>query len=130
MIRHWNPDAAPAPAARYSQCATAHGPGKLVAIAGQVGVRPDGTLEDGIDAQCRRALLNVTTILRANDLEPRDLLKISVFLVDRGHLAAYRRARDEILGDACQPPSTLVIVSSLAVAEWLVEVEALAFRED
>lgn len=56
---------------------------------------------------------------------PRDLVKVTVFLLDRAHLQASREIRDRMLQGAV-PASTLLIVDGLASSDWLVEIEAIA----
>ena len=128
MNRTWNPGTVAPPFAAYSLCSHIPNNSTLLTIAGQVGVMPDGTLAQGIEAQCEWALKNVLEVLQANGMRAQDLVKLGTYLTDRDQLAAYRRVRQTILGDHVVPPSTLVIVSGLADPAWLVEVEAYAAR--
>jgi enamine deaminase RidA (YjgF/YER057c/UK114 family) len=60
---------------------------------------------------------------------PADVVRITAFVTERAHMAAYMAARDEWLtGVARLPASTLVIVSGFTRPEFLVEVEMTAAR--
>jgi enamine deaminase RidA (YjgF/YER057c/UK114 family) len=50
-----------------------------------------------------------------------------VFLTSDQNIAAYRAARDRIIG-AARPASTLVVVSRLVRPEWLIEIEGVAAK--
>jgi 2-iminobutanoate/2-iminopropanoate deaminase len=122
-----NPDGVAPPIGAYSHVALVP-PGRgLIVLAGQIGNAPDGKLADTADAQFEAALRNVATLLASQGASPRDLVKLTIYLVqplDRARAAAARKA---ILGDAV-PPSTLVYVVRLARPEILVEVEATALQ--
>jgi enamine deaminase RidA (YjgF/YER057c/UK114 family) len=90
-----------------------------------VGVAPDGTLRQGAEAQIEQAWRNLLAVLESAGMGPHDLVKVTTFLIDRSHLQASRQIRDRMLQGA-EPASTLLIVSGLARAEWLVEIEAIA----
>ncbi|MBT8321368.1 MAG: hypothetical protein KJO90_06840 [Eudoraea sp.] len=44
-------------------------------------------------------------------------------------LAIFRQVRKEVMGNEKMPASTLVGVESLALPEWLIEIEAIAIIE-
>jgi enamine deaminase RidA (YjgF/YER057c/UK114 family) len=94
-------------------------------VSGQVGVAPDGTVRHGAEAQIEQAWRNLLAILESAGMGSRDLIKVNTFLIDRAHLQASREVRERMLQGA-EPASTLLIVSGLARAEWLVEIEAIA----
>ena len=94
-------------------------------ISGQVGVRPDGTLAGGVEAQIETAWSNVLAVLAEAGMSARDLVKVTAFLTRPEDTPLYRRVRERMLGGA-EPASTLLIVQGLASPEWLVEVEAVA----
>ena len=101
-------------------------PGRgLVVLAGQIGNAPDGKLADTVDAQFEAALRNVATLLASQGATPRDLVKLTIYLVQPLNPNRARAARAALL-DGAAPPSTLVYVSRLARPEILVEVEATA----
>jgi enamine deaminase RidA (YjgF/YER057c/UK114 family) len=55
-----------------------------------------------------------------------NLVQIAGFLVDIGQLPTYARVRDEFVNTAAPPASTTIGVTSLALPELLVEVNAIA----
>jgi 2-iminobutanoate/2-iminopropanoate deaminase len=94
-------------------------------VSGQVGVTPEGRVLDGAEAQIEQAWRNVLSVLEAAGMGPRDLVKVTTFLLDRADLAAARAIRERMLQGA-EPASTLLIVAGLASPEWRVEIEAVA----
>lgn len=105
----------------YSHAVSAGG---VVYVAGQVGMAPSGEIVEGFEAQARRAFENLQAVLAAAGAALSDVVKVTVFLVDRGDLAAYRSVHAEYL--AHRPASSLVVVASLALAELRFEIEAIA----
>ena len=123
----WNPDTVAGPFGTYSLCCDVPAGARLLSVAGQVGVMPDGTLADGVEAQSEWALRNIVAILAANDMQPTNIIKLGIFLLDPAHVPVYRGARQKVLGDI-QPPGTLLVVAGLANPNWLVELEAYAAK--
>ena len=58
---------------------------------------------------------------------PENLVKIQLFLKEQEYLRVVEEARNDALGSA-EPASTLMVVKSLAMPEFLVEVEGIAAR--
>ncbi len=127
MPRLWNPPSVAPPFGKYSQCAEVEAGARLLYVAGQVGVRPDGTLAQGIDAQAEQALANIVAILAANDMGPEHIVKLTTCPIRADFVTPYREARARVLGEH-EPPNTLLVVHSLANPEWLIEIEAVAAR--
>lgn len=124
-----NPPNVPAPAGPYAQAVQVSGPGRWLHISGQIGMRADGTLGDGVEAQATIAWENLVAVLAAAGMTLGDVVKLTTYLVDRGDLAVVNPIRGRFLGDA-RPASTLIVARELARAEWLFEIEAVAFRGD
>lgn len=98
--------------------------GDLVLTAGQVGFDEDGQLVDGgVDAQCRRALENVRTCLRAAGCELSDVLKVTAFLADLADFPVYNEAYREYFDE---PYPARTTVGATLPPGILVEIEALA----
>ncbi len=127
MTRQLNPEQIAAPVGPYSQGVLVSGAGTWLHIAGQVGMRKDGSLAQGMAEQADLAWSNLNEVLRAAGLEVADLVKVVTYVTDETQLAALGPVRLKYLGDA-RPASTLVVVKALARPEWLFEVEAVAFR--
>jgi enamine deaminase RidA (YjgF/YER057c/UK114 family) len=84
-------------------------------------------------AQVQQALVNVVAVLRTGGAEPRHLVRMTWYVVDRGE---YRNARAEIgrvyrevIGPT-YPAMTLVEVAGLLEDRALVEIEATAVVPD
>ena len=123
--KHWNPETVAPPFGRYSHCVEIPANSRQLAIAGQVGVRADGRMEQGIEAQTLQVFRNLESILKQNNMSFEDVYKVGVYLTNSNDVTAYRQAKDQIMGHHA-PASTLVVVSALAHPDWLVEVEAYA----
>ena len=95
---------------------------KTVFVSGQVGEGPD------LDSQMRSALSNLKEVLGKAGATMEDVVKMNTYIVDYGpkSLETFRGVRKELLGDTEMPASTLVGVESLALPEWLIEIEATA----
>jgi enamine deaminase RidA (YjgF/YER057c/UK114 family) len=123
-----NPPTLPTPPG-YSQLAVVSG-GTLIVIAGQVALDAQGTVVGPGDfaAQTAQVFRNLLAALSAAGAGPRDLVKLTTFVTDLGHLAVFRQVRDQFLDAAHPPASTLVQVTRLFRPDFLIEVEALAVR--
>jgi enamine deaminase RidA (YjgF/YER057c/UK114 family) len=105
--------------------------GRLVLLAGQIGWNPaTATIEtNDFVAQARQALRNVVAILAEAGGEPRHLVRLTWYVVDREeYLAAQRElggAYREVIGDH-YPAMSLVVVAGLVAERARVEIEATA----
>ncbi|MGG5889877.1 RidA family protein [Falsiroseomonas sp. HC035] len=120
-----NPEGVHTPGSRYSHAALVVGGSRRLVISGQIGVAPDGTVVPGGEAQIAQALANLGTVLAAHDMGPANIVKMSVFLTDRGLITPWRMEREKFLGTLA-PASTLLIVAGLADPRFVFEVEAEA----
>jgi enamine deaminase RidA (YjgF/YER057c/UK114 family) len=127
MIEFKNPGGVAPPFGNYSHSALVAKEARWLHVSGQVGVKPDGTMGRGIDEQCEWAWKNLVGILAASGMGLADVVKTTTYLVDPGHVTAFRKARDRVIGDH-RPASTLVVVAALASPDWLVEIELEAAR--
>ncbi len=129
MLTAVTPTTIAPPASNYSQGIVVPPNARWLYISGQVGVRPDGTMAEGIDAQTDRAWRNLTAVLEEAGMAVTDLVRVNAYVTDPAHVAPLRGIRGKYLGDY-EPASTLAIVSALASPDWLFEIEAVAARED
>ena len=127
-MRIFNPDTIAKPGSNYSHGALFQNTGERLVIAGQVGIAPDGKLEQGFEAQSRRAWANLFEVLQAGGMTKRDLVKVVVYVTLPDVTAQYRAIRDEVM-EGHKPPMTYLVVSGLASPEMLVEIEGEAVRE-
>ena len=102
--------------------------GSLVWTSGQVALGADGGLAaEDPEGQARQVFENVGHALQAGGAGWRDVVKLTIYVVDRGHLDTVRRVRDEFVDTTRPPTSTLVQVAGLVRPELLLEVEAVAW---
>ena len=125
MLKHHNPSTVAAPFSRYSHGVEVPAGARLMHISGQVGVTPEGKVAQGTEAQIEQAWRNVLSVLEEAGMGPRDLVKVTTFLINRADLPTARTVREHMLHGA-EPASTLLFVAGLASPEWLVEIEAIA----
>ena len=116
------PDGVAKPASPYSPVFAS---GDLVYTAGQVGADAGGAVPDGVEAQTRQALENLTACLEAAGCTLRDVMKVNAYLADIGDFPAYNAVYREFFEEP-YPARTTV---GAALAEGLlVEIEAVARR--
>jgi 2-iminobutanoate/2-iminopropanoate deaminase len=128
MPRFLNPDAVQQPTSRFSQ-AVLHGPAaRRLIISGQVGAKADGTIVDGLAEQTELIFDNLFAVMRAADMELKDLVKLTIFCCAPGGAQTVREIRNKRLGSHA-PASTFVQVAGLANPKYLVEIEGEAIRE-
>ena len=125
MLKEYNPSAVAPPFSNYSHGIEAPAGGRWLHISGQVGVTPEGKVVHGSEGQIEQAWRNLLAIVEAAGMAPRNLVKVTTFLLHRDDLAAARAVRDRMLQGAT-PASTLLFVAGLASPEWVVEIEAVA----
>jgi len=100
---------------------------RILIISGQVGVCEDGTVPLDPLEQFEVAFDNVLRNLRTGNMEIKDILKITYYVV--GHIDPAKR--HEIVGSKLQghiPCSTFLCVAGLANPAYKVEIEAMASR--
>ena len=122
-----NPSGVHAPLGLYSHTVSVPEGTELLFISGQLGVRPDGSTPSSIEEQADQVFSNIVALLRAHDLKPTDLIKLTTFMVAGQDGNAVRTARLKHLGSH-RPASTAVFVSQLVDPAWFVEVEAIASK--
>lgn len=129
MIEHFERPAGLGPVNGYSHAAA--GSGRMVAVSGQLPVDAAGSLVGADDAlvQARQVFANLTRALEAAGARWNDVIRLTYFLTDLADLSSVRTARDEFLGDAPRPTSSLVQVVGLVVPGARVEIDALAMVE-
>ena len=113
-----NPPDVYTPQAHYSQVARAGN--TLYILDGELVGPGDAT------AQARRAWRNLVAILGHYGATPRQLVKTTTFITHPAYRPLVAEARDEVFTEPPFPPSTLVVVQSLAEPRFLVEIEAIA----
>ena len=124
MKNQINSNQAPAAAGPYSQAIESNG---LVFVSGQLPVKlEDGQLADGIEAQARTSLNNVSEVLKASGCTMDDVVKTTVFLSDMSNFAVVNAIYAEYF-KAPFPARSCFQVGGLPKGA-LVEVEAIAVK--
>jgi enamine deaminase RidA (YjgF/YER057c/UK114 family) len=127
MLKKLNPSAIAAPLGAYTHAIEIAPGARVIHISGQVGVRPDGSIAEGIEAQLACAWQNILAILADAGMGPGDIVKVTTYLTRAEDFKVHPRIRARFLGEA-RPTATAVCVSALAAPEFLCEVEAIAAR--
>ncbi len=123
-----NPSDIHAPVGLYShQIETSNE--RMLVISGQVGMRQDGTVPEDPLEQIDIAFENILRNLRAANMDVKDLIKITYYLVGAIDTAKRREIIQSKL-QGHQPCSTLLYVAALASSQFRVEIEAWASRAE
>src|SRR5215471_21485516 len=113
----------------YSHVVEITGPGRIVYIAGQLGLDASGKLVGApgdFRAQARQTFENLKLALAAVGATFADVVKLNNYLTDLGHLPIFREVRDSYLNTQHPPASTTIQISKLAREGALLETEAVA----
>ena len=131
MLRRCTHGATPrdvhAPLAAYSHQVELPPGQRALVLAGQIGMRPDGTLPDDPIEQLEEALRNVERNLAAADFAIGDLVKLTTYVVGEMDGERRRAAIGAWLGEH-RPAMTFLYVAGLASPALRVEVDAWAAR--
>ena len=115
-------DRAPAAVGAYSQAVQVNG---FVYSAGQVGIDPaTGTLLEGVEAQTRQVLANLTGVLEAAGLGLHRVVKTTVFVADIADFKTINAIYAEAFGEH-RPARSLVQAAALPLGAR-VEIEVVA----
>lgn len=124
-MRTITPKTISAPLANYSHAVEVPPNARLLYLAGQVGIAPDGTVPASCAEQAEACFANILAILAEAGMAPGDLVRLNTYLLDPADRAAYGAVRDRHVGTP-PPASTLVVVRALARPEFKIEIEAIA----
>jgi len=122
-----NPSTLAAPVGAYSHAGWIKAGSDVLFIAGQVGLRPDGTLPETFAEQADEVFANLARVLSGNGLKPMHLVKMNLFVVYGQAANVVREARRKHFGDI-RPASTFIYVPQLVEPKYLIEVEGVAAR--
>lgn len=102
---------------------------RLLVVSGQVGMRQDGTIPDDPIEQIDLAFENIFRNLRAANMDVKDIIKLTYYLV--GEIDTAKR-REVVLSklQGHRPCSTLLYVAALASPAFRVEIDAWASRAE
>jgi enamine deaminase RidA (YjgF/YER057c/UK114 family) len=124
-MRFMNPAAIAKPGG-YTHVVEVTGPGRIVYIAGQLGLKQNGDIAGDFRAQCTQAFENLKAALAAVGATFDDVVKLNNYLIDiPKNLGAYREVRDKYVNTSQPPASTTIGIPALARPDALYEVEAV-----
>lgn len=124
-----NPQDVHEPLGSYSHQIEIRGSERLLIISGQVGMSEDGTVPGDPYEQIDLAFENIFRNLRAANMDVKDIVKLTYFLVGEFDIA---KRREIVLSKlrGYQPCSTLLYVAALASPAFRVEIDAWASRAE
>jgi enamine deaminase RidA (YjgF/YER057c/UK114 family) len=113
----------------WTHVVTATG-GKTVYVSGQVSVNARGEVvgKGDLRVQTAHVFENIKLALAAAGATFRDVVKTNLYVVGLKpeHVPMLREVRSRYVSADHPPASTLVGVSALVGADWLIEIEAIA----
>ena len=112
------------PTKGYSHAAKA---GNTLYIAGQVAQDVDGNLvgKGDFEARVRKVCENLKNIMEEAGGTLQNIVKKTTYLTHYSYIETYRSVRNEFFPEPC-PPNTLLIIESLALPDYMIEIEAVA----
>lgn len=98
-------------------------------VSGQVGIDSSGNTPSDFVEQCRNAIANVKKVLASADMSMSDIVKMQFLLVNPDDMTKLVEIRKELL-EGVAPAVTTHFVAGLVEKDWLVEIEAVASKQD
>lgn len=118
-------NSAPAAIGPYSQAIRA---GQFIFASGQLGLDPNtGKLQDGVEAQTRQALANITAVLAAAGSSTDKIVKTTLFLANMADFATVNAIYGEYF--AHEPPARSTVQVAALPLGGLVEIEVVALAD-
>lgn len=103
------------------------GGARLLFTNGQVGARKDGTVPKEITEQFEVIFERLGHILAASHMGFADVVKLTVYVTDKGHFDAFHRVRDRHMKDH-NPAATMLVVGPFPRPGVEAEVEVIAAK--
>jgi 2-iminobutanoate/2-iminopropanoate deaminase len=103
--------------------------GNLLVLSGHVSVNSDGAVVGSdVESQLLQTFENMAATLKAAGADFHSVARLTYYIVNYqpGHLQAIRSVRDRFINLEKPPASTLIGVATLALPNFLVEVDAIA----
>ena len=129
MNRAITPTSVRPPFARYSHGMVVPPGARLLFTSGQLGVAPDDSVPEDVEAQAMLCFENISAILAEAGMTFADVVRFSAYVTDRAYFPIYGAVRSRyVAGDAFA--STLLVVAGFTRPEFKIEVEATAARNE
>lgn len=126
-VKAINPESMGGAPAAYTNGMLDVGGSETLYISGQIGIDAKGVCSPDFSTQTRQVWSNIEAILTDAGMTLNNIVKTTIFLVDRADYPAFVDIRKDVL-KGHKPASTLVYVSGLVKPEWKVEIEAIAVK--
>ena len=123
-----NPQNIHKPLGLYSHQIEITGNERMLVLSGQVGMREDGSVPEDALEQIEVAFENIFRNLQAANMDVKDIVKLTYYLVGEIDTAKRRELTASKL-QGHQPCSTLLYVAALAAPIYKVEIDAWASRQ-
>ena len=91
-----NPKGVVAPASHYSQLVTVPANARRAIASGQIGIAPDGSICEGLEAQTVQAFENLFKVIEGAGMTKTDIVKIVFYSTVPGSVASFREIRDRM----------------------------------
>ena len=110
--------------------AQAYRVGDLIFVSGQAAIALDGTIVGAgdFDAQAAQTFSNLAAVLEAGGSNLSKVVKVTIFLKDMGNFGKIVSLREKYFTPP-YPADTIVEITSLALPELEIEIEAIAMVE-
>ena len=130
MLKAHNPgDIAPPIRNGYSHGIEVPPGARMLYSSGQIAIRPDGTVPADFAEQAEVVMTNIVSILASAGMTMADVVRLTTYLTKPEQVPVFGPIRAKYL-DGAKPALTSMVVSALAVPEWLIEVEVVAAKVD
>ena len=115
------------PSGHFSQAIAVEAKGTMVFLSGMTARRADGTIAGvgDIEAQTRQVCENLKSAIEAAGGSLDDVCRVDVYVRNMEHFEAIHKVRREYF-KAPAPASTMVEVTKMVSAEYLIEINAIA----
>ena len=110
--------------------AQAYRVGDLIFVSGQAAIDLEGTIVGvgDFDAQAEQTFKNLASVLEAGGSSLAKIVKVTIFLKDMGNFGKIVGLREKFFTPP-YPADTIVEITSLALPELEIEIEAIAMVE-
>jgi 2-iminobutanoate/2-iminopropanoate deaminase len=114
----------------FSPAVVTKGGSRTIWIAGHTGQIDDSgkSLAGDFDGQCRQTFRNIEKTLAEANCSLKDIVTMTVFLIDARFTTRMTELRAEILGKDF-PASAAITVSGFALPEIMIEIQGIAVSE-
>lgn len=103
--------------------------GETLYVSGQLGLDPvSGELAEGVKAQARQALKNLTAILDAAEMNEKNIVKTTIFLSDMGDFGVVNEIYAEYFHALSEFPARSCVQVAALPKNAAFEMEAIAVK--